>query len=109
MHSVIKEDSPKFADVKSNVDEVKPRVHFSRVAEDIKDLIINHNCKGHIIIDYPHDQMSNVVYALKRRNLTRNEDYNLTRSTGKCHTDPTKKVEQIIITPLTDSKLLESK
>lgn len=103
MHSVIREDDPKFDNIKTKVDEVKPRIQFRKVASDIKDLIVNHRGKGHVVIEYAHEQISNVVYALKRHGLVKDVDYSLTRCTEKSQTDPFGKVEQIIITPIVGS------
>ncbi|EOV8094074.1 TPA: hypothetical protein NGR52_004229 [Vibrio parahaemolyticus] len=100
MHSVITESDPKFNDIKNKVEEVKPRLQFAKIAKDVKDLIINHRGKGHVVIEYAHDQISNVVYALKRYGLNKNEDYYLTRNISKTEGDNPKKVQEIIITPI---------
>lgn len=111
MHAVITEENPKFIDIDEKVVSSRPRLNFLQIAEDLKNLIIKHQGVGHVVVDYSHDQTSNIVYALRRHKLEKGRDYSLTKITSKDDLD--RKVEQIVLSPISgtaeDEALEENK
>lgn len=100
MYEVVREDSPKFQDIHKKVCNSKQRINFRSIASKLKDLLMDCNSEGYIVIEYSHDQISNVVNALKKHGLEKGVDFKLTRNMAKPTEDSNKKTEQIIITPI---------
>lgn len=98
MYDVITSDDPSFKDLENQVKRYRHRVNFIEVSEDLRKLI--EGGSGHIKLQYPHDQLSNVISSLKRRGLSHGDDYVITRVKKPFVINEDEYIpEEIILTP----------
>lgn len=85
MHSLVTEESPEFENLDEYVNSYKHRVNYDLLALDIR-AMMNKGTRGekaYLTLEYPYSQISNVVAALRRRDLDHGSDFRITRGVGE--------------------------
>lgn len=103
MLRIITEEDAEFRELQKITEKAETGFDYTKLAREIE--YINNNSKEglpteKIVITFPHTSISNLVYGLKRRNLTKDVDY----KTFKLVKRNAKNKQQILVQPLGQSK-----